>query len=75
MLTLFPERLTLRFMDDLRAWREARKLPRRAVADVLGVTEMTVYRWENGRGEPRQGDLELLERHWPDPVVADEGAA
>lgn len=56
-----------------RHWRAERGLTRRQVADALGVTERTVARWEGddqGKGQPRPGDLELLERRWPGPEAA-----
>lgn len=34
---------------ELRAWRQARHLSRRALAALLGVSWRTVERWEQGR--------------------------
>lgn len=45
----------------VRRSRWERGLTRRAAADLLGVTERTVLRWEAGKGEPRPGDLDRLE--------------
>lgn len=42
----------------LRRYREKEGLSQEALAERLGVTGMTVYRWEAGKRLPR-------EKHWP----------
>lgn len=34
--------------DDIRAWREARGLSQKDLAEALGVRQATVSRWESG---------------------------
>jgi transcriptional regulator with XRE-family HTH domain len=40
----------------LRAYRESRGLSQEALAAELGVTGMTIYRWEKGRRIPQRKD-------------------
>ena len=45
--------------------RVARRLSQRALAELLGVSERSVIRWEKGYGAPKrlhQGVIEVLER-------------
>jgi|SRR5581483_1401755 len=37
----------------LRREREGRSLTQKELAELIGVTEMTVYRWESGESQPR----------------------
>ena len=39
-------------LPELTAYRKARKLSRRALGEILGVTETTVWRWEAGQRRP-----------------------
>lgn len=41
--------------EQLRTWREARGLSQQQVAELLGVTPFTVYRWEHGDRNPPAG--------------------
>ena len=49
---MFPERL--------RELRTSRKMSRRALADLFGITETAVYNWENGLSEPGMDKLRTL---------------
>lgn len=54
--------------DQLRAWRAQRKLSQRALAALLDVSFMTVFRWEKGTSPiPRTTSLALayLGQHLP----------
>ena len=45
-----------------RAWREAHGLSLQQVADQIGVTRMTVWRWETGARVPRGGNRAAYSR-------------
>jgi transcriptional regulator with XRE-family HTH domain len=45
----------------LKAYREANGLNRKALADALAVTEVTVGRWENGKRGVRKSLLPQIE--------------
>ena len=45
-------------MNPLRRWRG--KTSRRAIAEQIGVTEMTVYQWERGAFSPNLASMERL---------------
>jgi transcriptional regulator with XRE-family HTH domain len=55
---------------DVREWREARGLSQRRLARLLGVDQVTIYRWEAGNRKPpilleralRDVDRELQEQ-------------
>lgn len=47
-------------MESLMKTRAACKLTRREVANQVGVTEVTIFNWENGRSEPRASDILAL---------------
>jgi len=40
------------FADTVRSLREARGLSVRELADIVGVSMMTLYRWQEGRTTP-----------------------
>jgi len=42
------------------AWRKARQLPQRSLADAAGVTVSAVSWWESGRSAPSQKHLEAV---------------
>jgi DNA-binding transcriptional regulator YiaG len=48
-------------MDITEEIKEVRKkVTRRRIAAELGVTEGTVYNWENGKGEPGASQMEKI---------------
>ena len=46
--------------DNIRAIRDKYDLTQRELADVAGVTENAVSKWENGYSEPRMGAIERI---------------
>mgnify|MGYP000881001083 CR=1 FL=1 len=46
--------------DNIRAIRDRFDLTQRELADVAGVTENAVSKWENGYSEPRMGAIERI---------------
>ncbi len=56
---LSDEHLTA-FSNTLRHILQQNHLETAAIAKALDVTENTIYRWLNGRSEPRQGNLRTL---------------
>ncbi len=51
-VTTFPQRLT--------AWRRARGLTQKQLADELSVDPSTIQDWENGQHEPSRKNRELI---------------
>ena len=49
----------------LRKWRLAQGLRPETVAAVLEVSTQTLFRWEQGEGEPKASQLLILEKRWP----------
>lgn len=49
----------------LREWRTSHDLRPEAVAVVAGVSAQTVFRWEQGDGEPKVSQVLALEKRWP----------
>lgn len=43
--------------SDLRAWREAHGVGQAELGRRLGVSAITVYRWESGRRKPLPGRI------------------
>lgn len=56
--------------EALRKWRKLHGISQKTVADAIGVSEQTVWRWEGGTGRPDVAHLQILERHWPGLVTA-----
>jgi transcriptional regulator with XRE-family HTH domain len=46
----------------LKKYRDAHKITQVALAKELGVTNVTVWRWENGRRTPRLEDARNIAR-------------
>lgn len=46
--------------NTIRMLRERKKLTQKELADILAVSDKTVSKWENGRGYPDIGILEIL---------------
>ena len=46
--------------DNIKAIRDKYDLTQRELADVAGVTENAVSKWENGYSEPRMGAIERI---------------
>lgn len=49
-------------------YRKLKALTRRAAAAELGVTEVTLWRWETGRQTPRPADIGNI-RDWSQGAV------
>ncbi len=50
---------------NIKAYREKHELSQEDLARMLGVTAMTVHRWENGKSKPHRifrKELERLEK-------------
>lgn len=52
---------------DLRAARESRKIKRWELANEVGVSEDTIYRWESGAQRPDPDDIGNIERIFNEP--------
>lgn len=57
----------------LKEWRRHRGLTQDELAKAVGVTYMTIGRWENGRGYPKASDIakieQVLDINWSTDVV------
>jgi len=51
---------TARFGDKLRQWRRMAEIKQQRLADILGVTQATVSRWEKGVQQPAPLQYRLL---------------
>jgi transcriptional regulator with XRE-family HTH domain len=51
---------TARFGDKLRQWRRMAEIKQQRLADILGVTQATVSRWEKGMQQPAPLQYRLL---------------
>lgn len=49
-------------MKKLRELRRKWKIPAEILANMVGVSRMTLYRWEEGKGKPHPNHLEKLEK-------------
>ncbi len=47
-------------LHPLRIWRDERGMSRRGLADKLGVSEMSVWRWESGQLLPKRGHWAMI---------------
>jgi transcriptional regulator with XRE-family HTH domain len=47
-------------MIQLKKYRELKNLTQQQLADLVGVTLLTIHRWETGKGEIKSGKLEKL---------------
>ena len=47
--------------DVLKHTREAKGLKQAEVAEYVGVTAQTYMKWENGKNEPKAGDIKKLD--------------
>src|SRR5690606_14513925 len=53
---------SMEFCTNLRRYRRAKKWNQDELADLIGVTQAAVQRWETGKREPSHADLEKLAR-------------
>ena len=44
----------------LKAWREANKLSRDDAAELIGVSRVTLWRWESGRSMPVEREMRAV---------------
>lgn len=58
----------------LKQWRVLRGLTQKAVGDALGVSDVTIHKWETGKGEPKASQIAKLEQvlniKWSDDIKA-----
>ena len=54
----------------VRTWRKNKKLPLKAVAKALNVSEATVSDWERGTRFPSRTNLDALAKFMDGPVCA-----
>lgn len=60
---LVRENAEMEFTANLKRFREARGLKQEQLAELVGVAQATIQRWENGKREPKHADLENLALH------------
>lgn len=57
----------------LRQWRKVNDMTLKEASDLIGVSEQTVIAWEQGRSEPRAGNIRAIEKayniKWSDDVL------
>lgn len=57
------ENAEMEFTANLKRFREARGLKQEQLAELVGVAQATIQRWESGNREPKHADLEKLAYH------------
>ena len=62
--------------ERMRKWRDSHNLSRAQVAAEAGVSERTVWRWEDDAVHgPSLTQVEALERRWPGLLAVIQGEA
>lgn len=55
-------------MKTLRQLRDERGVPRRVIANAIGVDQTTVYFWERGNNKPNEINRQKLAEYFDTPI-------
>ena len=59
--------MSLPLKDKIRCFRQDQGLTLESFAKLLGVSSVSVWRWENGESKPKSGRFDNLFSAWREP--------